>query len=112
MQRGKGGRRNGHKRGVIRRRPQGKERGGRAGETGGVKTGTSKQPLYSMLYTENAGVVSWSSEDLGKMMAAIVKTCKAFGLAVSTPAAQVINLEQARRININKEADLTPEINC
>ena len=40
-------------------------------------------PLWGMLYTDDAGVVSKSPEQLRKMMEVIVVVCAAFGLAVS-----------------------------
>ena len=60
-----------------------KKRG--AGGRGEATVGESvlATPLWSMLYAEDAGVVSQSPEQLRKMMGVIEVVCAAFGLTVS-----------------------------
>ena len=59
-----------------------KKRG--AGGRGQATAGDSilATPLWGMLYADDAGVVSQSSEQLGKMMGVIVVMCAVFGFAV------------------------------
>ena len=45
-----------------------------------------------MLYADDAGVVSQSPEQLGKMMRVIVVVCAAFGLAVSEANTKIMCL--------------------
>ena len=58
--------------------------GRRAGGRGEATAGESvlATPLWGMLYADDTGVVSQSSEQLRKMMGVIVVTCAAFGLTV------------------------------
>ena len=46
--------------------------------------------LWAMLYADDAGVVSQSSEQLGKMMGVIVVVCAAFGLTVSEAKTEIM----------------------
>ena len=61
-----------------------KKRRARAGGRGEATAGESVlvTPLWGMLYADDAGVVSRSPEQLGKMMEVIVVVCAAFGLIV------------------------------
>ena len=47
-------------------------------------------PLWDMLYGDDAGVISQSSEHLRKMMGVAVVVCAAFGLAVSEAKTEVV----------------------
>ena len=47
------------------------------------KEGEEVQRLWGMLYADDAGIVSRSSEGLEKMMTVIVTACSSFGLMVS-----------------------------
>ena len=49
-------------------------------------------PLWGMLYADDAGVVSQSSEQLKKMMGVIVVVCAAFGLTVSEAKTEIMCL--------------------
>ena len=62
-----------------------KERG--AGEAT-VGESVLATPLWSMLYADDAGVVSQSPEQLRKIMGLIVAVCAAFGLTVYGEAKQ------------------------
>ena len=55
--------------------------GGRGGATAGEPVLATL--LWGMLYADDAGVVSQSSEQLRKMMGVNVVVCAAFGLTVS-----------------------------
>ena len=46
-------------------------------------------PLWGMLYADDAGVVSQSTEQLRKMMGVIVVVCAAFGLTVSEAKTEI-----------------------
>ena len=46
--------------------------------------------LWGMLYADDAGVVSRSPEQLGKMMEVIVVVCAAFDLTVSEAKTEII----------------------
>ena len=48
--------------------------------------------LWGMLYTDDAGVVSQSPEQLRKMMGVIVVVCVAFGLTVSEAETEIMFL--------------------
>ena len=69
-----------------------KKRG--AGGRGEATAGDSAlaTPLWGMLYTEDAGVVSRSPEQLRTMMGVIVVVCAAFGLTVSEAKTEIICL--------------------
>ena len=49
-------------------------------------------PLWGMLYADDAGVVSQSPEQMGKIMGVIVVVCAAFGLTVSEANTEIICL--------------------
>ena len=49
-------------------------------------------PLWGVLYADDAGVVSQSPKQLGKMMRMIVVVCAAFGLAVSEVKTEIMCL--------------------
>ena len=51
------------------------------------------QRLWGMLYADDAGIVSRSSEGLERMMTAIVTACSAFGLTVSEAKTEIMCLE-------------------
>ena len=46
-------------------------------------------PLWGMLYADDAGVVSQSSEQLRKMIGAIVVVCAAFGLTITEAKTEI-----------------------
>ena len=114
---------------------------GKVGAGGRGKT-TAGEPapatsLWGMLYADDAGVVSKSPEQLGKMMDVIVTVCAAFGLTVSeakteimclrtrgmSDAASTFSVEASGQVykqthdfvylggNVNHHADLSIEIN-
>ena len=60
-----------------------KKRGAGGREEATVRESVLTTPLWSMLYADDAGVVSQSPEQLRKMMGVIVFVCTAFGLTVS-----------------------------
>ena len=49
-------------------------------------------PLWSMLYADDAGVVSQSPEQLRKMMGVIVVVCAPFGFTVSEAKTGIMSL--------------------
>ena len=61
---------------------RGKKGAGGRGESTTGESGLAT-PLWGILYADDAGVVSQSSEQLRKMMGVIVVVCAAFGLTVS-----------------------------
>ena len=65
-----------------------KKRGGGRGQAT-VGESVLVTPLWGMLYTDDAGVVSQSPEQLRKMMEVIVVVCAAFGLTVSEAKAEI-----------------------
>ena len=69
-----------------------KKRG--AGERGEAAAGESVHvtPLWGMLYADDAGVVSRSSEQLRKMMGVIVVVCVAFGITVPEVKTEIMCL--------------------
>ena len=72
-----------------------KKRGaGGAGGRGEATAGESvlATPLWSILYADDAGVVSQSPEQLRKMMEVIVVVCAAFGLTVSEAKTEILCL--------------------
>ena len=94
-------------------------------------------PLWGMLYADDAGVVSRSSEQLRKMMEVVVVVCAAFGLTVSEAKTKItclrakgmpestptFNVEAAGQVynqtdefvylggNVNHNADVSIEVN-
>ena len=69
-----------------------KKRG--AGGRGGATVGESAlaTPLWGIPYTDDAGVVSQSPEQLRNMMGVIVVVCAAFGLTISKAKAEIMRL--------------------
>ena len=57
------------------------------------KEGEEVQTLWVMLYADDAGIVSRSSERLERMMTAIVTACSSFGLTVSVAKTEIMCLE-------------------
>ena len=51
------------------------------------------QRLWGLLYADDAGIVSRSSEGLEKMMTVIVTACSAFGLTVSEAETEIMYLQ-------------------
>ena len=115
----------------------GKKRG--VGGRGEATAGESVQAtlLWSMLYADDAGVVSHLSDQLRKMMGVIVVVCAAFGLIVSEAKTEIMcfrtkgmpestatfSVETAGQVynptnefvypggNVNHNADLSIEVN-
>eukprot|EP00752_Nemacystus_decipiens_P001316 g1306.t1 len=63
---------------------------GKGGKTGTVVV--DAEALWAMLYADDAGVVSRSTESLGKMMSVIVRVAGLFGLMVSEPKTKIMCL--------------------
>ena len=61
--------------------------------TGKEKEGDEAQRLWGMLYADDAGIVSRSSEGLERMMTVIVTTCSSFGLTASEAKKEIMCLE-------------------
>ena len=80
----------------LQRKEEGEEKGtsctgkvdGRRG-----KEGEGVQRLWGMLYADDAGIVSRSSEGLERMMTVIVTACSSFGLTVSEAKTEIMCLE-------------------
>ena len=74
--------------------PEEEKGGGGAEGQGEATAGESvlATPLWAMLYADDTGVVSQSSEHLRKMMGVIVITCAAFGLTVSEVKTEIMCL--------------------
>ena len=76
--------------------PQKKEKGDKKGtfRTGKVDGRRGKeeevQRLWGMLYADDAGIVSSSSEGLERMMTVIVTACSSFGLTVSGAKTEIM----------------------
>ena len=51
------------------------------------------QRLWGMLYADDAGIVSRSSEGLVRMMTVIVTACSAFGLTISEAKTEIMCLQ-------------------
>ena len=71
-----------------------KEAGGRGKSTAGESVLAT--PLWGMLYADDAGVVSQSSEQPRKMMGVIVVVCAMFGLTVSEAKTEIMCLGAKR----------------
>ena len=83
----------------LQRKKEGKKKvTSRTGEVDGRrgKEGEGVQRLWGMLYADDAGIVSRSSEGLERMMTAIVTACSPFGLTVSEPKTELMCLETKR----------------
>ena len=57
------------------------------------KEGDEVQRLWRMLYADDAGIISRSSEGLERMMTVIVTACSSFGLTVSEAKTAIMCLE-------------------
>ena len=57
------------------------------------KEGDEVQRLWGMLYADDAGIVSPSSEGLERMMTVIVTACSSFGLTASEAKTEIMCLE-------------------
>ena len=80
----------------LQRKKEGENRGtSRTGEVDGRrgKEGEGVQRLWGMLYADDAGIVSRSSERLERMMTAIMTACSSFGLTVSGAKTEITCLE-------------------
>ena len=69
----------------LQRKEKGESKKKSASRTGkvdalGGKVGEEVQRLWGMMYADDAGIVSRSSEGLEKMITVIVTACSAFGL--------------------------------
>ena len=62
---------------------RGTSRTGQIDGRGGIEGGEEVQRWWSMLYVDDAGIVSRSPERLERMTTVIVNACSAFGLSVS-----------------------------
>ena len=51
------------------------------------------QKIWGMLYTDDASIVSRSSEGLERMMTAIVTACSSFGLTISEAKTEIMCVE-------------------
>ena len=71
---------------------QRKKEGEKKGTSRRGKEGEGVQRLWGMLYGDDAGIVSRSSEGLERMMTAIVTACSSFGLTVSEAKTEIICL--------------------
>ena len=80
----------------LQRKEEGEKKGtSRTGKVDGRrgKEGEEVQGLWDMLYADDAGIVSRSSERLERMMTVIVTTCSSFGLAVSEAKTETMCLQ-------------------
>ena len=68
------------------------EKGGRGPGEATAGDSVLATPLEGMLYTDDARVVSQSSEQMRKMMEVIVAVCAAFGLTVSEAKTEIMCL--------------------
>ena len=80
----------------LQRKEKGEKKG--TSSTGKVdgwrgKEGEEVQRLWAMLYADDAGIVSRSSEGLERMMTAIVTACSSFGLTVSEAKTEIMCLQ-------------------
>ena len=57
------------------------------------KEGEKVQRLWGMLYADDAGIISRSSEGLERMMTVIVTACSSFGLTVSGAKTEIMCLQ-------------------
>ena len=76
----------------LQRKEKGEKKG--TSRTGKVdrrrdKEGEDVQRLWGMLYADDAGIVSRSSEGLERMMTVIVTACSSFGLTVSEAKTEI-----------------------
>ena len=80
----------------LQRKEKGEKKGtSRTGKVGGRrgKEGEEVQSLWGMLYADDAGIVSRSSEGLERMMTVIVTACSSFELTVSEAKTEMMCLQ-------------------
>ena len=80
----------------LQRKEKGEKKGtSRTGKVDGRRgqEGEKVQRLWGMLYADDAGIVSQSSEGLERMMTVIVTACSSFGLTVSEAKTEMMCLE-------------------
>ena len=80
----------------LQRKEEGEKMGtSRTGKVDGRmgKESDEVQRLWGMLYADDAGIVSRSSEGLERMMTVIVTACSSFGLTVSEAKTEIMSLE-------------------
>ena len=80
----------------LQRKEEGEKKGNsRTGKVDGRrgKEGEEVQRLWGMLYADDAGIVSRSSEGLERMMTVIATACSSFGLTVSEAKTEIMFLE-------------------
>ena len=80
----------------LQRKEEGKKGTSRTGKVDGRragKEGDEVQRLWGMLYADDAGIISRSSEGLERMMTVIVTACSSFGLTVSEAKTEIMCLE-------------------
>ena len=65
----------------------------RAGRVDGQRTEEEDQPLWGMLYADDAGIASRSLEGLEKMTTVIVTACATFRLTVSEAKTEIMCLQ-------------------
>eukprot|EP00752_Nemacystus_decipiens_P018359 g16470.t1 len=75
---------------MIGRAVAARKKRGKGGKTGTVVV--DAEALWAMLYADDAGVVSRSTESVGKMMSVIVRVAGLFGLMVSEPKTKIMCL--------------------
>ena len=77
----------------LQRKEEGEKKGtSRTGKVDGRrgKDGDEVQRLWGMLYADDAGIVSRSSEGLERMTTTIVSACSSFGLTVSETKTEIM----------------------
>ena len=80
----------------LQRKEKGEKKGtSRTGKVDGRrgKEWEEVQRLWGMLYADDAGIVSRSSEELERMMTVIVTACSAFGFTVSEAKTEIMWLQ-------------------
>ena len=80
----------------LQRKEKGEKKGtSRTGKVDGRmgKEGEEVQRLWCILYADDAGIVSRSSEGLERMMTVIVAACSSVGLTVSEAKTEIMRLE-------------------
>ena len=80
----------------LQRKKEGVKKGtSRTGKVDGRRgeEGEEVQRLWGMLYADDAGIVSRSSEGLERIMTVIVTACSSFGLTVSEAKTEIMCLE-------------------
>ena len=80
----------------LQRKKEGEKKGtSRTGKVDGRrgKEGEEVQRFWGMLYADDAGILSRSSEGLERMMTVVVTACSSFGLTVSEAKTETMCLE-------------------